>query len=83
MILCSDSTFFKQIFDNLILPVRNYVAEFFENGIAAKAFTADTDTNFILEQVIGAMVAHAAVHGEVSAEWPGKMAALLWRSIAA
>jgi AcrR family transcriptional regulator len=83
MILCSDSEFFKQVFDNLVLPVRNRVAEFFDNGIRQKVFKTDTDTDFILEQIIGSMVACAAVHGDVSHAWIRTMAAFLWQGIVA
>ncbi|MCI1984785.1 MAG: TetR/AcrR family transcriptional regulator [Bifidobacteriaceae bacterium] len=82
MILSSDSAFFKQVFDHLVVPVRNEVAEFFENGIRQKAFTPDTDTDFILEQIIGSVVAHVAVHGTVAQTWIQKMATFLWQGIA-
>lgn len=81
MILSSDAEFFKQIFDHVIVPIKDRVSTFFLNGIAASVFRKDVDINFALEQVLGGMVVTAAVHGGVPTEWPRKMAEFLWSSI--
>lgn len=83
MILCSDSEFFRQVFDHLVVPLRDRVAEFFNSGKREGVFKPGADVNFVLEQVIGGMVANAAVHGAVEEKWNTQIVDFLWRSIAA
>lgn len=78
LILSSDSAFFRQVFDHLVVPIRDRVAAFIENGKRAGVFRQDADANFILEQVVGGMVANAAVNGSVKPEWNQQMVDYLW-----
>lgn len=83
MILSSDSDFFKQIFERVVVPIKDRVSTFFRNGITAGAFRDDMDINFVLGEVLGGMVVAAAVHdGSVPLTWPGEMAQFLWANIA-
>lgn len=82
MILCSDSDFFRQVFDHVVVPIRDRVTEFFNNGKQAGVFRQNANVNFVLDQVIGGMVANAAVHGTVEESWNRQIVDFLWASIA-
>lgn len=82
MILCSDSDFFRQVFDHVVVPIRDRATEFFDNGKRAGVFRQNANVNFILDQVIGGMVANAAVHGSVEESWNRQIVDFLWTSIA-
>ncbi|MDD6461110.1 MAG: hypothetical protein PUF51_01325, partial [Bifidobacteriaceae bacterium] len=57
--------------------------DYFRRGAAAHQFRADLDLDFILDLTLGGMVATAALHDGVPADWPRRTAEFLWPHLVA
>lgn len=82
-VMSSDSRFFHSMVDNFLMPVRGRIADYFRRGAAAHQFRADLDLDFILDLTLGGMVATAALHDGVPADWPRRTAEFLWPHLVA
>ncbi|WP_163198568.1 MULTISPECIES: TetR/AcrR family transcriptional regulator [Bifidobacterium] len=82
IILTSDDEFFQRLVQQAIRPEEETFATFFQRGIELERFRADLNAKFLFDTMLGSMIACEALRGSVDEDWPERMTAMVWPSIA-
>ncbi|PJM74113.1 TetR family transcriptional regulator [Bifidobacterium primatium] len=83
IILTSDDEFFQRLVQQAIRPEEETFATFFRRGIERGRFRDDLNAKFLFGTMLGSMIACEALRGSVDEDWPERMTAMVWPSIAA